>query len=93
MRWDRICGFSTTSPTISRRCGRRLARQNIELNVQAISADELVRRQLMEAEHFNDAVDEYVDDDTEEDEARAEADAKAELNRVRGHIERAEEYF
>ncbi len=70
----------------------RLAKQNIELNVQAISADELVRRQLMEAEHFNDAVDEYVDDDSEE-EARAEADAKAEFNRVRGHIERAEEYF
>src|ERR671919_2765389 len=37
----------------------RLAKQNIEFNVQAISADELVRRQLQEAEHFNDAVDEY----------------------------------
>ncbi len=46
----------------------------------------------MEAEHFNDAVDEYVDDDTEEA-ARAEADAKAELNRIRGHMERSEEYF
>ena len=34
----------------------RLAKLNIELNVQTIPADELVRRQLMEAEHFNDAV-------------------------------------
>jgi VWFA-related protein len=70
----------------------RLAKHNIELNIQSISADELVRRQLMEAEHFNDAVDEYVDDDTDET-ARAEADAKAELNRVRGNMERSEEYF
>jgi len=69
----------------------RLARLNIELNVHAIAADELVRRQLMEAEHFNDAVDEYVDD-TDGD-AKAEAEAKAELNRVRGQMERADEYF
>ena len=46
----------------------------------------------MEAEHFNDAVDEYVDDDADED-AKAEAEAKAELNRVRGHMARADEYF
>jgi VWFA-related protein len=70
----------------------RLAKHNIELNVHPLPADELVRRQLMEAEHFNDAVDEYVDDDTEEA-ARAEADAKAELARIRGHIDRSEEYF
>ena len=70
----------------------RLAKHNIELNVQSISADELVRRQLMEAEHFNDAVDQYVDDDDDED-ARAEAEAKAELDRVRGHMARPEEYF
>ena len=59
----------------------RLAKHNVELNVQTISADELVRRQLMEAEHLNDAVDEDVDAGAEEA-ARAEADAK-----------RAEEYF
>ena len=41
----------------------RLAKHNIELNIQSVSADELVRRQLMEAEHFNDAVDEYVEDE------------------------------
>ena len=40
----------------------RLAKHNIELNVQSISADELVRRQLQEAEHFNDAVDQYIED-------------------------------
>ena len=70
----------------------RLAKQNIELNVQVVSTDELVRRQLMEAEHFNDAVDEYVDDTTDGD-AKAEAEANAELARVRGQMERADEYF
>lgn len=70
----------------------RLAKYSIELNIQALSADELVRRQLQEAEHFNDAVDEYVDDDADAD-AQAEAEAKAELNRVRGNMARAEEYF
>ena len=59
----------------------RLAKHNIELNVQTISADELLRRQLMEAEHLNDAVDEDVDAGADEA-ARAEADAK-----------RTEEYF
>ena len=69
----------------------RLAKHNIDVNIQSISADELVRRQLMEAEHFNEAVDEYVDD-TDQD-AKAEAEAQAELNRVRGQMARAEEYF
>jgi VWFA-related protein len=70
----------------------RLAKHNVEFNIQALSADELVRRQLMEAEHFNKDVGEYGNDDTTEDE-RAEAEAKAEYNKVRGHMERAEEYF
>jgi VWFA-related protein len=70
----------------------RLAKHNIEFNIQAIGADELVRRQLMEAEHFNEAVDEYVDAAADQD-AKAEAEAKAELNRVRGLMARAEEYF
>lgn len=70
----------------------RLAKQNVEFNVQTLAADEMVRRQAMEAEHFNDAVDEYVDDDTEE-QAKADAEAKAEFERVRGKMERAEEYF
>src|SRR5688500_9108611 len=70
----------------------RLAKHNIEFNIQAVSADELERRQLMEAEHFNDAVDEYIDDDADED-AKAEAEARAEINKVRGHMARSEEYF
>jgi VWFA-related protein len=72
----------------------RLARHNIEFNIQAVSADELVRRQLMEAEHFNEAVDEYNDPDAEVDEdAKADAERKAELDKARGHLARAEEYF
>ena len=70
----------------------RLAKHNIELNIQSIAADELVRLQLMEAEHFNDAVDQYIEDEADED-ARNEAEAKAELNRVRGNMARTEEYF
>src|SRR5688500_17433209 len=34
----------------------RLAKHNIEFNIQAISAEELLRRQLQGAEHFNGAV-------------------------------------
>ena len=72
----------------------RLAKHNIEFNVQAISADELVRRQLQEAEHFNDAVDQYIDDNTEEDEAKSRGrSARRSSNKVRGHMARAEEYF
>ena len=70
----------------------RLAKHNIEFNIQAISADELIRRQVQEAEHFNDAVDEYIDDDSQEEE-KAAAEAKAELEKVKGHMARAEEYF
>jgi VWFA-related protein len=70
----------------------RLAKHNIELNIQAISADELERRQLMEAEHFNEDVDEYVDPDTDTD-AKADAEARAALDKVRGTMARADEYF
>ena len=70
----------------------RLAKHKIELNVQSIAADELVRRQLMEAEHFNDAVDQNVGDEAEE-QARADAEAAAEFERTRGRMARAEEYF
>ena len=70
----------------------RLAKHNIEFNVQAVSADELNRRQLQEAEHFNDAVDQYVDDDSDQ-EAQADAERQAALDNVRGNLARAEEYF
>ena len=46
----------------------------------------------MEAEHFNNAVDEYIDDQAEE-ETKNQAEAEAELNRVRGNLARTEEYF
>ena len=70
----------------------RLAKQPIELNVQSVAADALVRRQVMEAEHFNDAVDQYVGDEAEE-QAKADAEAAAEFERTRGRMARAEEYF
>ncbi|MEO5739945.1 MAG: VWA domain-containing protein, partial [Vicinamibacterales bacterium] len=70
----------------------RLAKHNIEFNIQAIPADELERRQLMEAEHFNDAVDEYNDSDADAD-AKADTETRAELERMRGHMARPDEYF
>jgi VWFA-related protein len=70
----------------------RLAKHNIEYNLQPISADELIRRQLQEAEHFNDAVDQYVDDDADQD-ALNDAERQIELDKVRGNMARAEEYF
>ncbi len=70
----------------------RLAKYNIEYNIQAVPADEMIRRQVQEAEHFNEAVDQYAEDDATE-EARADAERKAELDRVRGQVQRAEEYF
>jgi VWFA-related protein len=70
----------------------RLAKQNIELNVQAIPADELARRLAQEAEHLNDAVDQYVEDEAEE-QARADAERQAELEKMRGRLARGDEYF
>ncbi|HUP39915.1 MAG TPA: VWA domain-containing protein [Vicinamibacterales bacterium] len=70
----------------------RLAKHNIEFNIQAVSADELVRRQLQEAEHFNDAVEQYVDDEADQD-ALYDAERQAELDKARGNMARAEEYF
>ena len=70
----------------------RLAEHKIELNVQTVSADELARLQAMEAEHFNDAVDQYAGDEAEE-QARVDADARAQMNEVRGRLERPDEYF
>lgn len=70
----------------------RLDKLKVEYNVQALPADELVRIQAMEAEHFNDAVDQYIGDEAEE-EAQAEKERQAELQRTRAHLERADEYF
>ena len=70
----------------------RLAKQNIELNVQAIPADELVRRQAQEAEHLNDAIDQYIEDEADE-QARADAERQTELEKTRGRLARGDEYF
>jgi VWFA-related protein len=69
----------------------RLAKHNIEFNIQAISADELVRRQLMEAEHFNETV---TDDNSEqsEDERLAE-EREQRLSVTRGHMAKLDEQF
>jgi VWFA-related protein len=71
----------------------RLAKQNIEYNVQPVAADEMVRRQLMEAEHLNDAVDESGGSDDADQDAQAEAERQAELDKARASLARAEEYF
>lgn len=69
----------------------RLAKHNIEYNIQAIAADELIRRQLMEAEHYNDTVEDDPDDVDED--ARAEAERQAEFAKARSQMARADEYF
>ncbi|RPI55655.1 MAG: VWA domain-containing protein, partial [Acidobacteria bacterium] len=72
----------------------RLAAHRIEYNIQAMSADELVRRQLQEAEHYNDTVDEDSDsnDDVDQD-AQADAERQAEFDKARAQMARADEYF
>jgi VWFA-related protein len=67
----------------------RLAKHNIEYNVQAIPADEMVRRQLMEAEHYNNT----VDDESGDADAQAEAERQAEFDKARAQLARAEEHF
>ena len=68
----------------------QLARHNIDYNIQPISADELVRRQLMEAEHYNDTVDEGGDSDPD---AQGDAERQAEFDKARAQLARAEEHF
>jgi VWFA-related protein len=69
----------------------RLAKHNIEFNIQAVPADELVRIQEMEAEHLNEAVS---DDDPEqsEDERLAE-EREQRLSVTRGQMARLDEQF
>src|SRR5688572_30205938 len=69
----------------------RLARHNVDFNIQAIPADELVRRQLMEAEHLDETVE---NDDAEQDEdARAEEEREQRLSTARGQMARLDEHF
>ena len=71
----------------------RLAKHNIEYNIQPVSADELVRRQLMEAEHYNDTVDNSGAGGDGDQEAQADAERQAEWDKARAQLARAEEYF
>lgn len=72
----------------------RLAKHNVEYNIQPGSADELVRRQLMEAEHYNDTVAQGSDEGAGSDpQADADAERQAEFDKARAQLARAEEYF
>ena len=68
----------------------RLAKQNIEFNIQPVPADELVRRQLQEAEHYNGTVE---NSDTSDPNAQADAERQAEWEKARAQMARSEEYF
>jgi VWFA-related protein len=71
---------------------QELARHNIDYNIQPASADEMVRRQLMEAEHYNDTVEEGSDSDSDPN-AEADAARQAEFDKARAQLARSEEYF
>ncbi len=71
----------------------RLSKHNIEYNIQPVSADELVRRQLMEAEHYNDTVGNSGSGGGGDQEAQADAERQAEWDKARAQMARAEEYF
>jgi VWFA-related protein len=68
----------------------RLAKHNIEYSLQPVPADELVRRQLQEAEHYNDTVE---NSDTSDPDAQADAERRAEWEKARAQMARTEEYF
>jgi VWFA-related protein len=69
----------------------RLAKHNIEFNIQAIPADELVRIQEMEAEHLDETV---TDDDPEQSEdERAAQEREQRLSSTRGQMAKLDEQF
>lgn len=68
----------------------RLAKQNIDYNIQPVPADALVRRQLQEAEHYNGTVE---NSDTSDPNAQADAERQAEWEKARAQMARSEEYF
>ncbi len=69
----------------------RLAKQNIEHNIQPVPADELVRRQLQEAEHYNGTVENSGTSD--DPDAQSDAERQAEWEKARAQMARSEEYF
>jgi len=75
---------------------RRITALKPEYNLQAVAADELVRIQQQEAEHFNTAVDEFNDPNAEEDPDQSkqiEAERQKYLAERKGEMARAEEHF
>ncbi len=68
----------------------RLAKLPTEYNLQPVPADELVRRQVQEAEHLNTVS--QGDTDTSQD-AQADAELQAEWAKARAQMARSEEYF
>jgi len=69
----------------------RLAKHNIEFNIQAIPADELVRIQEMEAEHLDETV---TDDDPEQSEDERVAEEREQrLSAARGQMAKLDEQF
>jgi VWFA-related protein len=73
----------------------RLAKTNIDYNIQGLAPDELVRLQQLEAEHLNTAVeDQSADQDNDQDEDRkAEEEYRKQLESARNQMARLDEYF
>jgi VWFA-related protein len=69
----------------------RLAKHPIEYNLQPVEADELVRRQLMEAEHLNNTVD--ADQAGQDADDPANAARQAEFDKAAAQLAKADEYF
>ena len=69
----------------------RLAKLPTEYNLQPVPANELVRRQVQEAEHLN-TVSQGDSSDTNQD-AQADAELQAEWAKARAQMARPEEYF
>ena len=65
MLWDRTCGSSTTSPTISTRCARGSRSTTSSSTFRRSPPTSWTAGSCMEAEHFNEDVDEYVDDEAD----------------------------
>ena len=70
---------------------RRIASLKPEYNIQALSADEQLRMQLIEAEHLEGIVE--YDDADEDPDAAAQKERANDLAERKGQMARADEYF
>jgi VWFA-related protein len=72
----------------------RLAKTAIDYNIQALSPDEAVRLQELEAEHLNEAVDDPNDTDGDQDaDEQADAEHRKQLELARNQMARLDENF